>query len=46
MIRYNDWPRCDECGDLCEAEPPNGDGCLCDTGDCLFCALGCSGQDE
>lgn len=35
---------CEECDDVCDAEPPMGDGCLCITGDCLFCEGGCTGS--
>jgi hypothetical protein len=36
---------CTYCEDACEAEEPGNDGCLCDTGYCLFCADRCSGAE-
>ena len=36
---------CERCHDECEAEE-DGDGCLCDTGFCLFCEGGCSGPQD
>lgn len=41
-----DYETCERCGDVCEAEEPNGDGCLCDTGYCLFCVGGCFGEQD
>ena len=41
-----DYETCELCGDVCECEEPNGDGCLCDTGDCLFCVGGCDGPQD
>lgn len=41
MERYT----CQECGDTCEAEEPGSDGCLCLSGECLFCEDSCSGSD-
>ncbi len=40
-----DAPICPDCGDICEFEPPNGDGCLCYSGDCPGCVDGCSGTE-
>jgi hypothetical protein len=40
------YKECERCHDECEAEEEGSDGCLCDTGYCLFCTGGCSGVQD